>query len=62
MLKPESKESKRKAGRRNTPVVVKVQAVERMKLGANVTELARELGVDRSLRTPDLADLNLTPV
>ena len=49
MLKPESKESKRKAGRRNTPVVVKVQAVERMTLGANVTELARELGVDRSL-------------
>lgn len=49
MLKEESKVLKRKRGRRNTPLAIKVHAVERMKLGADVTALARELGVDRSL-------------
>lgn len=48
-MKAQSKVSKRKRGRRDLPVGAKVEAVERMKRGANVTELARELGVDRSL-------------
>ena len=49
MLKAQSKESKKRRGRRDLPVAAKVEAVERMKGGANVTELARELGVDRTL-------------
>lgn len=49
MLKAQSKVSKRKRGRRDLPVAAKVEAVERMKRGANVTELAHELGVDRTL-------------
>jgi transposase-like protein len=44
-----SNSSKPRRGRSHTPEAVKVQTVLQMKLGANVAELARKLGVDRSL-------------
>lgn len=44
-----SKSSDPPRERSRTPEAVKVQTVLQMKAGANVTELARQLGVDRSL-------------
>lgn len=41
--------SKHRRGPKHIPPGVKLSAVERMKLGANVTELARQVGVHRSM-------------
>jgi transposase-like protein len=41
--------AKRGKGCRRYPIGFKQQAVGRMKAGTNVSELARELGIDRSL-------------
>ena len=64
MSKRMSKKNRRKWKR--TPTGIKIQALARMKLGENVSHLAKELEVDRSLlyiwrkqleNSPDAADM-----